>query len=134
MSKGFDVLGISLSPIQIDYMLNSYTGGWIRQLPIRPVLEPADIPIIGDLLQRMPERPQRQVNSFFDDYESLTSRKAAGIASNDELRELNRIKPLYRLITQSLKTAKKYHENKEIDRIRSSYRQIQKLLERYGYE
>ncbi len=134
LSKGFVALGIPLSPVQIDYMLNSYTGGWIRQLPIRPVLEPADIPVIGDLLLRMPERPMRQLNSYFADYERLQSKKSADIATPEELRELNRIKPIYKMLTRGyFKQMRRYREQQNIEAIKNTYKRIADLLARYGY-
>ena len=82
-SKFFNKVGIGLSPLQIDYLVNSYTGGWTKQLP-RTVREAADIPIMGDIFLRMPQAPKRQLNSFYSDWEYLSQKKQMGTLTEKE--------------------------------------------------
>lgn len=135
LSKGFNTLGIELSPIQIDYLLNSYTGGFIKQLPHKNILEPADMPVLGDLLLRLPERPQRQLNNFFSDWERVSQRKQSGIATDEEIRIYNRIKPLYNTLTRNyFKNIRTLREEEDINKMKATYQQMGKVLAQYGYE
>ena len=135
LSKAFNKLGMSVSPVQIDYLLDSYTGGWIRQLPIRPAVEPADIPIIGDLLLRMPKQPRRQLNNFFDEWERLAQRKQARILTPEERRRFYRIRPFYyRYIRYYSKLLKKYGEEKNIEKIERLFEKIREDLEKIGFK
>lgn len=135
LSKGFNALGIEASPIQIDYLLNSYTGGGIQQIPLRPIKERADIPILGEVLQRMPERPQRQLNSFFSDYERLSQRKQVDIATRQELDKLKNLQYYYnRLIKWHFKDLRTAEEKKNLKKIQEINVRIQKELAQAGYD
>ena len=135
LSKALNEMGVKLSPIQVEYLFNQYTGGFIKQLPIRPTLERADIPVIGEMLLRMPENPKRQMNAFFSDYELLQQKKTAGTATNKELQKLNKIKPLYSLFTKKyFKLMARYRDKKDLKRIKKMYSSMTNLLGRYGYD
>jgi hypothetical protein len=71
LSKGFDKFGMKLSPVQIDYLFNGWTGGIVKNLPNLDIKETADIPIIGKYVLRMPENPRRQLEEFFTAEEVL---------------------------------------------------------------
>ncbi len=127
--------GETLSPIQIEFLIDSYTGGWARQLPLRPLIEPADMPIIGDLLLRMPVNPKQQTNEFFSEFERLSQRKQSDIATREELKKLARMRPLYNtLIKVHFKRLKAFRAAKDLDRLKETYEQMTALLARFGFK
>ncbi|RKY38606.1 MAG: hypothetical protein DRP75_04180, partial [Candidatus Omnitrophota bacterium] len=135
LSKELDRWGMKISPIQIDYLLNAYTGGWVRQLPIRPQRELADIPVIGELLLRTPEFPARQLNSYFSTYETLMQKKRTQIISREELKKLNKIKPFYTLWTRKYSPRlKRLRKKGDIEKLKEIYKEITKDLKKYGFE
>lgn len=71
LSNGFNSVGIEWSPVQIDYLIAQYTGGLSRRLAVRPIKEPSDIPVLGDVLLRGQGVPRRQLDKFWDRYDKL---------------------------------------------------------------
>jgi hypothetical protein len=135
LSKGFNTFGIDFSPVQIDYLLNSYTGGGIQQIPMRVIKEGADIPVLGELLQRLPERPQRQLNSFFSDHETLSQRKQADIATSKELEKLRRMQFTYNRLTKwYFKELHAAEEKNDLQKAKRVNEQIRKELDAAGYD
>jgi len=134
LSRAFNEIGIKYSPIQIDYMLDSYTGGFFRQLPVNPILEPADIPVLGDFLLRMPEAPERQLNNYYSDYEYLSQKNQSGIINREEKRKLDKISLIYSSLNLKFRKMRTYRENEDVDKIRKTYEDIRKLLQKVGYK
>lgn len=144
ISKGYDSLREtfrpvkdipSLSPIQVDFLLDSYSGGWIRQLPIRPILEKADWPVIGDVFVRMPAKPQRQLNNFYSEYERLAQKNQSDIATEDEKSKFRKLKPVYTLLNRVyMQRLRKYAEQKNQKMVEQTYKEIADFLDRKGYE
>lgn len=135
LSKALNAMGTELSPIQIDYMMNAYTGGWANQLPFRPMTEPADIPVIGDLLTRMPENPRRQLNQFFSDYERLAQLKHADQLKPEDTLRQKRTQLIYNQLTGVyFKNLKKYREKRDIEGMRRLYETMTDYLARNGYD
>ena len=134
ISKGLDKLGIQVSPIQLDYLLDSYSGGFARQFDKGDTGELADLPILKDIMLRDKNFPRRQVNEFFDDYEVLKQKKQSKIATNEEKRKLGKIDGFYEIykeVSGKIKEAKKAKNQGDIKR----YEDILKnQLKRYGYE
>ena len=90
-SKALDKFGVKVSPIQLDYMFTSYTGGVFNQFKRKGEgLE--GLPVLSDLLVHTPEKPRRQLNQFFDDYEVLGQKVNSGIATEEEKRKFNKLK------------------------------------------
>lgn len=133
LSKGFNQLGITLSPVQIDYLLNSYTGGWARQLPLRPTTEPADIPVLGDMILRMPQRPQRQLNEFYSRFELLSQKNQSKILKGNERGDYTRLKSLERILSVLQKQLIKNYENKRTDKVKKTYDRISEVLSKFGF-
>jgi hypothetical protein len=130
LSRGFDALGISLSPVQLDYLINSYTGGFSRQFPLKPVVEPADIPILSSLLVDMPSNPRRQMERFFTEYEMLTQKKKSDIATEEDIYRLIELEPVYGVMNSTLlKMVRISKEQGDMDMVKGQYGVIANLLE-----
>lgn len=133
LSKGANEIGIKLSPIQIDYLIDGYSGGFLKQFRLTGD-QLADYPVIGDLVLRDPNYPKRQLNEFFSEYELLGSKKSSDIATREEIRKYNRIKSFYsyyRAMQDRIKRAKE-HKNDKL--LKTYYKQLTERLERYGYK
>ena len=133
LSKGMDKIGWQLSPIQLDYMLDSYSGGFLRQFRITGE-ELSDYPVIGDLMLRDPSYPKRQLNEYFSDWEVLRQKKQSGIATRAEIRELNRIDGFYKsykVLQGNITKAKKANNQALVEKYSNLLRE---RLERYGYK
>ena len=132
LSKGLDKLGIELSPIQLDYLLDSYSGGFLRQFRISGD-ELTDLPILGDLLLRDPNYPRRQLNDYFADYEILGSKKQADIATKEELKRYDKIKGFYNEYRDLQKQIKKAEEKGDSESVKKYEIRLMERLEKYGY-
>ncbi|MFH2031938.1 MAG: LPD38 domain-containing protein, partial [Bacteroidota bacterium] len=83
-----------LSPLQIDYILNSYTGG-IYQRVARSIdalkdsrdYDINDLPIIGRIFLRKPEKPTRLINDFYIRKEYLDEQYNVGEITISEIVE-----------------------------------------------
>jgi len=133
LSKGANKIGIKLSPIQIDYLIDSYSGGFLKQFRITGD-ELADYPVIGDLVLRDPGYPDRQLNEFFSDYELLGQKRSSGIANKDELRKYAKIKGFYDYYKAMQNNIKKAKEKKNDKLLKLYYKMITDKLAKYGYE
>ena len=69
LSKVLDKVGIEASPIKLDYLIDSYTGGVLKQFNTDGNVY--NLPILSDLMLRDPNYPRRQLNDFFEDYTEL---------------------------------------------------------------
>lgn len=133
MSKGLDKIGVKVSPIQFEYLMNSYSGGFLRQFKISGE-RVQDYPVIGDLMLRDPNSPRRQLNEYFSDYEVLKQKKQAGIATREERHKLNKISRFYskyKQISKKMVLAKKMKNYQKLD---SYYKQMKNELTKYGYK
>jgi len=133
LSKGANEIGITFSPIQIDYMIDGYSGGFLKQFKISGE-ELADYPVIGDLVLRDPEYPKRQLNEYFSDWELLGSKKQSGIATREEIRRYNRIVGFYSYYKTMQDRIKRAKEQKNNKLLKTYYKQLADRLERYGYK
>jgi len=132
LSKGMNNVGIHLSPIQLDYMLDSYSGGFLRQFRITGD-ELYNYPVIGDLMLRDPNYPKRQLNEFFSDWELLKQKKSSGIATREEIRKLAKIDGFYDYYKSSQERIKRAKEAKNEKLLNTYYKQLTDRLKRYGY-
>jgi len=133
LSKGADEIGIKLSPIQIDYLIDGYSGGFLKQFRISGE-QLADYPVIGDLVLRNPGYPNKQLNNFFSDYELLSQKRASNIANRDELQKYARIKGFYDYYKTMIDRIKKAEERKNTKLVKTYYKQMTDRLARYGYK
>jgi len=132
MSKGLDKLGISASPIQIDYLTDSYSGGFLRQFRISGS-ELYDLPILGDVMLRDPNYPRRQLNEYFADWELLKQKKQSDIATKEELKELRKIDGFYDYYKDKQDRIKRADEKGDKELLEKYYKQIIEKLKKYGY-
>jgi hypothetical protein len=133
LSKGADEIGIKLSPIQIDYLIDGYSGGFLKQFRISGE-QLADYPVIGDLVLRNPGYPNKQLNNFFSDYEFLGQKRSSGVASREELRKYSLIKGFYNYYKTMQDRIKRAEENKNNKLLKTYYKQMTDRLARYGYK
>jgi len=47
----------TVSPAKMEYLLNQYTGGALRQIPQRDIRETSDMPVLSDIMVHAPEKP-----------------------------------------------------------------------------
>jgi len=121
-SMGFDK---SLSPVQLDYLLNSYTGGFYRNV------SPGGV--IRSLTVANPDKPARQTQDFYDELDDLSAKKELGTIDRyemDRLKTLNRMKGRLSLYRKALK---KYKETGREKALPILYRNMQKELSRIGF-
>jgi hypothetical protein len=140
-SKAFDKLGMEISPIQIDHLIQSYTGGFFKQFKFDNWLSKSDIPVLGAVIQRMPERPLRQINRFFTEYELLKQKKKSEIATKSELKRLHVMNNVYTELVGDqykvglMKAVKHFKEDKDPEKMKEIYGYISDLLTKfYGEE
>jgi DNA polymerase III sliding clamp (beta) subunit (PCNA family) len=132
LSQGLDKIGIQLSPIQLDYLADSYSGGFLKQFKISGD-ELQDLPVLSDLMLRNPDFPKRQLNDYFSEYELLTQKKQSKIATKQEEKKLDRINGFYDYYKDIQKQIKKAKANKNDELLKVYYNRIRIKLERYGY-
>jgi len=127
-----------VSPVILEHLINSYTGGGLRQLPINKVIEPADYPMIGRFFVRSPDQPRRQTEDFFTDWTMLNQKKQVGIETPQERIRLIQLRGLYERFTHKntgfFPRIKEAEKNGNAERIRELQQEMQKTLQRYGYQ
>jgi hypothetical protein len=131
LSKVFDKIGMELSPIQIDYLVDAYTGGFLRQF--KSGKELYDLPVLSDLMLRDPLYPKRQLNQFFKDYTVLGQKVQSDIATDEEYdkyKDAVRFYEAYKNIQVDIVEAKANDDSEGVDQF---YREITEELEFYGY-
>jgi len=133
MSKGLDKIGVKVSPIQFEYLMDSYSGGFIRQFKLSGE-RLYDLPVLGDLMLRDPNFPRRQLNEYFLDYEVLGQKKHAGIATPKEKSKLNNIKGFYSYYKKISKNITEAKKNKNYKLLDNYYIALQQKLGQYGYK
>lgn len=134
VSKGMNSLGWQVSPKQIDYLLNSYTGGAIRQFKFGQTWDqPSDIPVLSDILLSTPDQPRRQLNEFFTDFETLSQKQSSDLATQKEKEKLQYMKLPYKTTIKRLKLISEYRNKGDVEKMNDTYREIKKELERIGY-
>ena len=140
LSKIMDKMGGEvLSPIQIDYMINSYTGGLLRQFDwvTKKPEQMVDAPVLSDLLLRMPNQPRRQLNEFFDRYEVLSQKANSDLITDIvEIKEFSFYKDVYKWLLVGkedrpgkLKLLAALDKNKDKDEIDETYKLIRRAFE-----
>ena len=132
MSKGLDKINFSVSPIQLDYLIDSYSGGFLRQFRISGE-ELSDLPVLGDLMLRDPNYPRRQLNEYFSDWEVLKQKKQSKIATREELKKLNKIDGFYNYYKDKQKKIKRASDKGDKESLDRYYKQIIERLKKYGY-
>ena len=107
--------GWSYSPIQIDYLLNNYSGGIYNKLrnTYRSThkANASDLPVIGRFLLRNRDKPTRQINDFYERKNILEELNAVDQLTGSDAIEYtyykdiynNYIKPLSPLIQEASK-------------------------------
>lgn len=136
-AQGLNAFGVGLSPVQIDYLLNSYTGGVMRDYAFMKngINEPADMPIVGVLAARTPQKPARQLEKFFADFKKLGQRQAAGTISDRDKGRLVELRAVYNYgIKQLYDQIDKAQEKHDAKRVNKLYSDVRVQLEKAGYQ
>lgn len=142
LSNGMEKLGFKehlLSPVQIDYLLNGYTGGAysasIKSLIALKEWNADDLPILGRLVLRMPEKPTRLINDFYERKAYLDQQKNADFLTEDEKKEQYAYGVFYRTYLQpKCKTIKEPIRNNDKEAMRKMYIEIGHKLRNFNKE
>lgn len=134
LSKALDKLGIKVSPVQIDYLLTSYTGGFFREVKPPVSKELSEIPVISRFILRDKDYPRKQLNAFFSDWERLSQRKNADIATQEELRRYRVLQRVYNLYKRFRPIMVKAEQEGDKELLKKIYASLRSILARVGYE
>lgn len=129
LSKGFNKLGIELSPVQIDHLINGHTGGFFKQIPTKKIKRLEDVPVLKKLLLRTPDRPRRQLSEMFNEHERLSQSKRVKSASKDDLARLHKVSKVRKIILKKLKEVR----NLEYDEAKVLHKEMGEVLKEAGY-
>jgi N12 class adenine-specific DNA methylase/GGDEF domain-containing protein len=145
LAKGFNKIGIPISPVQIDYLVYNYTGGFAKQIPMRAITEPAEAPVLKDFLLRMPEKPTRQMNTFWERYKELFQKvkkwklskpaDRAKVLTSEEYEEFKRVEEFKKYWTKTIgpKVAAANEKNDK-EKLKAIYKQVEIALDGLGYK
>lgn len=122
-----------LSPVQLDYLADQYTGGFmsssIRALNGVKERTAEDMPFIGRMILKMPERPSRLINDFWERKEYLNKKKNSDFISGKENAERKIYDKVYRQYIKPLnKVVKRANEEKNKKVLRKVYIEIGKKI------
>lgn len=154
ISKGFTSIGMPLSPVQVDYLIDQYTGGASYRVgsavktagaigasvatgsmkPLEETIhEPGDIPFVGDLFVRSREVPKRQLDTFWSEWNRLEQRKNSKVLTPQEARKYTVYKSFYKdwtgIFGPSLRTAR---DKNDRERMKKLYASVKRRLEMVG--
>ncbi len=131
LSKGFEEVGIDFAPVQINHLLDSYTGGFSRQIPLRRIEEAEDFPVISEITVKLPEKPKRQLEDFYVDYKKVGWKRSSDIKTVEEGRGFLKLKNMKKIIDQ-------YNDKLDIAKTREHktrlYNGLKNFLESQGYK
>jgi hypothetical protein len=135
ISAGLDAIGIPLSPVQSEYLLNNYTGGQINSFRFLGGLkEMSDLPFMGAILVRAPEKPARQLEILFGDLDDLRKKKKGDEITPKETTRLASLENIYKKVyhPQAKNIKHLIDTDASQDKIRAAYLGLQKSLENMG--
>jgi hypothetical protein len=123
-----------ISPLQIEYLLNGYSGGLYRRIGgtteriagKKQVEQPADWPLLGTLFTRDPYAPKTSLNRFYRKRDKLNQRYASDKLPSTDIptrRIYNRVSKRLSIHLGRLREAKTENERRNI------YETIKSLLE-----
>lgn len=135
LSEGFNELGVELSPLQIEHLVNSYSGGLTKRGISEKIEMPEDVPFFGSFVQKLPNKPSRQLENFYNQREELQKKKNADIASLKELRDLHKINLVYKAIVKpSNERIEKFRSKKDRKSMDAEYSNLTRKLKRQGFD
>ena len=140
--------GWVLSPVQIDHLLNGYTGGLYRNVMGvgRERQQKSDIPVVGTLFLREGQGPRREVNWIYETgarldraWNTLQKYRKSGdragyegvLARNPELRRYKKLNRMKKEVTELLKLRRARPDKAEAidEQIRRRYEIMRNILE-----
>jgi len=124
----------TISPVKMEYLLNQYTGGALRQIPQADIKETSDMPVLSDLLVHAPEKPQRQLGEFYVDFERLKYQKTTDTLKGGDVYKYYRLNAANAMFSALRKRAVEYDKRGDVEGIRSVYKKMEKILSKVGYE
>lgn len=135
LSAGLDAIGIPLSPVQTEYLLNNYTGGQINSFRfLGGMKELSDLPFLGSILVRSPEKPARQMEILFGDLDDLRKKKKGEEITPKESERLAKLEHIYKHVyhPQAKEIKRLIDSDASQNKIRAAYLGLQKSLENMG--
>lgn len=135
LGPAVEAIGIPLSPVQMDYMFYNYTGGLPKQFRLFGGKELADLPIIGDVIVRAPEKPARQINEMFMELKDLRERRAVKELEPGEPARLAMLEDVFRSTYKPYQDRiNRLQESGDADAVREQYAKLQQALSKRGID
>lgn len=134
LAPALQALGIELSAVQVDYLLNDYSGGFFRRTGLTGggIKEPADIPVLGSVLVRAPENPRRQIEKFFTERKQLQELQNSDSLTPKQKRRLEKMDRTYELgLKKKFDDIKKARAVGDRQKVDEKYKAIRLRLERF---
>jgi len=124
----------TISPVKMEYILNQYTGGALKQIPQADIKETSDMPVLSDLLVHAPDKPQKQLGEFYADFERLKYQKNTGTLRGEDRSKYYKLSAASAMFSALRKKAVECDKKGDIEGIRSIYRKMEGFLSKVGYE
>ncbi len=146
LSKILDDMGAKVSPVQLDYLLDQWTGGLWRRMGKyfetffteegRKNMAQAPeefLPVYNSFWLRTPYYPANAMDKYYDDLIELRQKKVSGVASKEELKILNRIEPYSSKIKELTLKKDKYEQMGMRNEMMEIDKKLGQMLEKLGY-
>ena len=146
LSKILDDIGIKVSPVQLDYLLDQWTGGLWRRMGqyfeilfteegrLKIAQAPEEfLPVYNSFWLRTPYYPANAMDKYYDDLIELRQKKVSGVASKEELKILNRIEPYSSKIKELTLKKDKYEQMGMRNEMMEIDKKLGQMLEKLGY-
>ena len=81
---------LGVSPAQLEYLVNSYSGGLYTRaassmaLPFKEEFTASDIPVLGTLFLKEPDAPRKQIEEFYKKKEELDQKFGSKVITSEE--------------------------------------------------
>jgi len=141
LSKALDKLGVKISPIKLDYILNQYTGGLYKRVAtlikgitkkegIEEILK--ETAVAKRFTLSSPHYPSYQLDRYFSDLEELQKKQKSQVITKEEQRKLKKLSSVLPFVRKLLDARRRaIEEEKDTESID---KKIAALLKRVGYE
>jgi hypothetical protein len=126
-----------IAPLQIEYLLNSWSGGLYRRgvkgvelaTGLSGIDQPVDMPVIGTLFVRDPYAPKMQIQTYYERREELDRMYQSRKISAAERRERTRMHKISKTLTALWRRLEK---EKTIAGRKKIYERMSSLITRYS--
>jgi len=134
LSKGLVAFGVKLSPVQVQHIIKSSTGGFFEQLDFSKFSETLlarDFPLIKSLFVQSPHTPSRHIRDFFEKFTELQEKYSGKKITPKERGVLRRMRYYYtNYIRKRLKKAKEAREKGDYEKMKKYYQSVGDTIKR----